>query len=254
MPGVNATSVDVRLASLLDTHGYEQHVTAPTRRSSRSDNLLGLLISSSSTFPHQLLSNVAVRSSHHHADHELVTCDLLAWRHKPSAIRYVYRNIKSIEFEARLRSSQLFTDPAVTPDEYLGQFEATVSDLLDDVAPLRHGTRPGGRKSSKGSNLTQSPLSNTDDDLSDAGRRLGTMTIEWLTALHAVEQTRSSTLHGTRYGISGWSTPVATLVEYGRLSKISIRVTLTTMDAGQLMTSFHSAQHWRLTAGRAFGR
>jgi Endonuclease-reverse transcriptase len=86
VPGVNASSVDGRLASLLDTHGYEQHVTVPTRRSSRSDNLLDLLISSSSTSPQQLISKVEVRSSHHLSDHDLVLCDLSAWRHKPPAV------------------------------------------------------------------------------------------------------------------------------------------------------------------------
>jgi hypothetical protein len=32
MAGTNATSIDVRLSSLLDTHGYQQHVTVQTRR------------------------------------------------------------------------------------------------------------------------------------------------------------------------------------------------------------------------------
>ena len=152
MPGVSASSVDDRLASLLDTHGYDQHVFVPTRRSNRSDNLLDLLISSSSTSPQQMISNVDVRSSHHLSDHDLVLCDISVRRHKPSAVRYAYRNIKSIDlvdFEACLRSSQLFTDPAITPDEYLDQFEATATDLLDRVAPLRYGTRPGGRKAAK---------------------------------------------------------------------------------------------------------
>jgi hypothetical protein len=88
MPGVNATSVDDRLTSLLDIHGYQQHVTVPTRRSGRSDNLLDLLISPLSTFQQELLINVEIRSSHNLSDHELVVCDLSVWRHKPSATKY----------------------------------------------------------------------------------------------------------------------------------------------------------------------
>jgi hypothetical protein len=49
-------------------------------------------------------------------------------------------------------SCSVFTDPAITPDEYLGQFEATATDLLDRVAPLRYGTRPGGRTVGKQQN------------------------------------------------------------------------------------------------------
>jgi hypothetical protein len=91
MPGGDATKVDDRLTSLLDTQGYQQHVNVPTRRSGRSDNLLDLLISPLSTSPLQLLSNVEVRSSYHLSDHELVTCNISVWRHKPPAVRYVYR-------------------------------------------------------------------------------------------------------------------------------------------------------------------
>jgi len=48
-----------------------------------------------------------------------------------------------------LRTSRLFTDPADTSDGYLGQLESTVTMILDELAPMRHGTRPGGRKGAK---------------------------------------------------------------------------------------------------------
>jgi hypothetical protein len=52
-------------------------------------------------------------------------------------------------FEKRLQSSQLMTNPADTPDAYLEQLESTVTTILDDMAPLRHGTRAGGRKGAR---------------------------------------------------------------------------------------------------------
>jgi len=145
--GDKAGAIDERLANLLDVHGYQQHVTGPTR----GKNLLDLVITPASTSP-PLVSNVVVQSSHGASDHDLVVCDLSVWRHKLTAVNYSYRNIRGIDladFEKRLRSSRLFTDPADTPDGYLGQLESTVTMILDELAPMRHGTRPCGRKGAK---------------------------------------------------------------------------------------------------------
>ena len=145
--GDKAGAIDERLANLLDVHGYQQHVTGPTR----GKNLLDLVITPASTSP-PLVSNVVVQSSHGAPDHDLVVCDLSVWRHKLAAVNYTYRNIRGIDlvdFEKRLRTSRLFTDPADTPDGYLGQLESTVTVILDELAPMRHGTRPGGRKGAK---------------------------------------------------------------------------------------------------------
>jgi Reverse transcriptase (RNA-dependent DNA polymerase) len=91
-------------------------------------------------------------SSHDLSDHNLVVGDLSMQRYKQAAISYVYRNLKNmdiVDFEKRLRSSQLFNDPVDTPDKYIKQLESTVTAILDEVAPIRHGTRPGGRKAAK---------------------------------------------------------------------------------------------------------
>ena len=53
------------------------------------------------------------------------------------------------DFENRLRSSDLFTDPAGSPDSYLAQFETTVTTVLNQVAPLKVGHRPGGRRGAR---------------------------------------------------------------------------------------------------------
>jgi hypothetical protein len=145
--GDRAGAIDERLTNLLDVHGYQQHVTEPTR----GRNLLDLVITPASTVQ-PLVSNVVVQSSHAVSDHDLVVCDLSVRRHKPAAISYSYRNIRGINtavFERRLRSSQLFTDPADSLDEYLSQLESTVTVILDELAPMRHGTRSGGRKGAR---------------------------------------------------------------------------------------------------------
>jgi len=73
-------------------------------------------------------------------------------KYKQAAISYVVRNLKNIDvvdFEQRFRSSKLFIDPVDMSDEYLNQLVSTVTAILDEVATIRHGTRPGGRMAAK---------------------------------------------------------------------------------------------------------
>ena len=135
MPRVEPVTIDDRLSTLLEVHGYMQHVVQPTR----GHNLLDLLITPSPALL-PLIDNVAVLSSHGMSDHRLVTCDLSVLRHKPDAVSYEYRDIKKIntvDFERRLHSSRLFPNPADTPDEYLNQLESAVTGILDEMAPIR---------------------------------------------------------------------------------------------------------------------
>jgi len=156
MPGSDAVNIDERLASLLDIHGYQQHVTQSTRHdprqpSLRRDNLLDLVITSTALVS-PLVSDVEVLDSHEASDHDLVVSNLSVLRHKPPPIHYIYRDIKKIDiadFENRLRSSDLFTDPAGSPDSYLEQFETTVTTVLNQVAPMKTGRRPGGRRGAR---------------------------------------------------------------------------------------------------------
>ena len=68
LPGLNSISIDDRLSTLLDTHGYQQHVSEPTR----CNNLLDLLITPISSEMQTLVSNVTVVSSNDLSDHNLV--------------------------------------------------------------------------------------------------------------------------------------------------------------------------------------
>jgi len=73
------------------------------------------------------------------------TCRCRDTNKPPSAIS----NIHVVDFQQRLRSSEFFIDPVDTPDEYLNQLVSTVTAILDEVAPIRHGTRPDGRMAAK---------------------------------------------------------------------------------------------------------
>ena len=147
MLGVDQNSIDDGLRSLLDLHGFTQHVDEPAGNQS----LLDLIITPAESL-HPLISNIAVRSSHLLSDHRLVVCDLSEHRFKASAVSYSFRRISEIniaEFHKRLHTHELFTDPADTPDEYLGQLELAVKTVLDELALICHGKRAGGRKGAR---------------------------------------------------------------------------------------------------------
>jgi hypothetical protein len=145
MPGADSTSVDIQLTTLLDVHGFVQHVTEPTRHNAMmtSANLLDLVITTASKVP-PLVSNVGVHTSHGLSDHSIVVFDLSVRRQKvaPTLRQVSYRNIKNInaaEFESRLWAADIITNPPDTPDEYVDRLESTVVDILDELAPLKHG-------------------------------------------------------------------------------------------------------------------
>jgi exonuclease III len=77
LPGADEISIDSQLSSLLDVHGYQQHVTQPTRHdaSRRTANLLDVLITTA-VRTQSLVSNVQVHSSHGVSDHSVVVCVL----------------------------------------------------------------------------------------------------------------------------------------------------------------------------------
>jgi len=156
LPGSDAVNIDERLTSLLDIHGYQQHVTQSTRHDPRQlpmrrDNLLDLVITSTA-LASPLVSDVEVFDSYGASDTDLDVSNLSVMRHKLPPTRYTYRDIKKIDiadFENRLRSSDLFNDPAGSPDSYLAQFETTVTMVLYQVASLKVDHRPGGRRGAR---------------------------------------------------------------------------------------------------------
>ena len=78
-------------------------------------------------------------NTHHLSDHDLVVFNSSVRGVKPVAVSYTYRNIKNVDlvdFEQRLRSSQLFLNPADSPGAYLDQLESAVTSVLNDIAPI----------------------------------------------------------------------------------------------------------------------
>jgi Reverse transcriptase (RNA-dependent DNA polymerase)/Endonuclease-reverse transcriptase len=153
MPGEDANTIDDRLSALLDEHGYQQHINVPTRRDpcTQRENILDVLITSQSPVQ-SVVSNIEVCKSHGMSDHDLITCNLNVKRLKEQAVAYTYRCIKNVDivdFTRRLWSSSLFINTPTTPDEYVAQVKSTVTDILDQVAPMRSGHRPGGRNGAR---------------------------------------------------------------------------------------------------------
>jgi len=119
----------------MDTNKHVKQSTRhdPRQQPQRRDNLLDLVITSAALAT-PLVSGVNVLNSHGASDHDLVVSNLSVLRHKPSSTRYTYRDIKKIDiadFDKRLQSSDLFTDPAGSPDGYLTQFESAVTTVLN---------------------------------------------------------------------------------------------------------------------------
>jgi len=96
MPGSDAVNIDERLTSLLDIHGYQQHVTQSTRHDPRQlllqrDNLLDLVITST-PLASPLVSDVEVFDIHGASDHDVVVTNLSVMRHKLPPTHYTYRD------------------------------------------------------------------------------------------------------------------------------------------------------------------
>ena len=148
MPGTNNTSVDNQLQALLDIHGYVQLVNMATR----GIKLLDVVITRQSD-KSPVVTNVNIFNSYGLSDHAVLVCELTTKRYKPAPVHYTYRDIKNIdvtESQERLYSSHLFTVAIdvtidITPDDYVDLLTTTVTNLLDEVAPLRTGNRAGGR-------------------------------------------------------------------------------------------------------------
>ena len=153
MPGTRSTAIDPDLSALFDVHTLRQHVNAPTRRDNRTgrdrENILDLIVTTSTS---TTVTDVKVESSFHLSDHSLVKCKLSVERVKLPPTSYQYRDIKSLDksvFQQRLLESTLLADIDIPVDDYLTDVERVVRGALDELAPVRTATRPGGRGSAR---------------------------------------------------------------------------------------------------------
>jgi hypothetical protein len=153
LPGDSQCTCDDSLTALLDTLGYQQMVTSPTRHdpATGKDNILDLLITHH-PLSQQPVSNVQILDSHDLSDHSLVACELSTRRFKAPATKYSYRPIRNVDpimFESKLRDADVFVNPAKSVDEMVRQLEEAVTGILNELAPVRVGHRPNSRKGAR---------------------------------------------------------------------------------------------------------
>ena len=97
LPGTSSNDIDDDLADLLNSTGFTQHISSPTRHDSNhtKSSLLDLITTpSTSTF----VSTTSVVSSNEISDHDLALANLTTKRYK-SPRTYQYRNQKNIDLD-----------------------------------------------------------------------------------------------------------------------------------------------------------
>jgi len=123
---------------LLSMHDLAQHLPGPTR----GNNLLDVFITTQQSSP----ASIRVDDAGCISDHRLIVAALPPGRRSPTVrpILVSYRNIKHLDtaqFEDRLRSSALFTEPASSVDAFADQIESVVTEILDNLAPVQSRSR-----------------------------------------------------------------------------------------------------------------
>ena len=171
-PGVDSTHVDDELAAALDSFGLFQLIRSPTR----SDNVLDVLASVNPT----AVFGAQVSDACYISDHRLITANIIVRSERPKT-RYTARNVKTIDpskFQEALESSELFTQPAATVDDFADQLKTVVMQVLDRMAPLHTGVRRPAKPATRW-------LSNEAIDAKRLRRRLER---RWLTTKDEVDR------------------------------------------------------------------
>ena len=142
-PG-QAGQISEKLDDVLVSHGLHQLVQQPTR----GENLLDIIAVSDPAY----VNHIRVVDSAAVSDHSIVVASLQSRRPQPSVIQFASRNLKRlnhVEFEARLRSSVLFTAPSSSADGFATQLQSVVTDCLNELVPLRNMRRRARKSSAK---------------------------------------------------------------------------------------------------------
>lgn len=138
-PGVTGTKglVNDDLLELMDTHSLQQHVQSAT---SHSGNILDHIITPSDI---SMVEGVNIRDVGI-SDHYLITCSVFGKLKTAIIVKSMFRNWKRLDlatFRERLAQSSTSLNPANTADQFAAQFEADVTGILDELAPLCTSTR-----------------------------------------------------------------------------------------------------------------
>ena len=137
--GDSPTSISTDLQTLFNTHGLQQFVQSPTRRTVKVSNLLVLVVGRVGTKLHFRRSRTSVaqliRPRHR-----------LSTRTKPprQLISFRFRSMKNVDWaslQADLQCCELHTNPANTADGFAEQLDTVVTRILDLHCPLQERRR-----------------------------------------------------------------------------------------------------------------
>lgn len=143
-PG-GAGTVDNQLSEVLTDRSLLQAVDQPTHL---AGNILDLVITSIDA---ELACNVSVEDVGL-SDHSLVAVDLNLRHARPNTRQLKYRNIKAVdpaEFARLLGLEKICTCPPVDTDAFADELDASVTRVLNVLAPIRSRSVRIGKRSAK---------------------------------------------------------------------------------------------------------
>lgn len=141
--GVGA--VDDQLQDVLSDRFLHQLVDHPTHH---AGNTLDLII----THTDGNLANGVSVDDVGISDHALVSVDLNLHRPAPNTRRVTYRNIKTVDpvkFTELIGAEKIYTSPPADVDAFADELDASVTRVMDMLAPARSRTVRVGKRSTK---------------------------------------------------------------------------------------------------------
>ena len=137
--------MDNQLDDVLSDRCLLQLVDQPTHH---AGNILDLIITLADA---SLVSNIQVTDVGL-SDHSLVEADLNLRRSMPATRRLIYRNIKAVDpvrFAELIRGQEIYTSPPDYANAFADVLDASVTRVLDILAPLRTRTVRVGKRSAR---------------------------------------------------------------------------------------------------------
>jgi hypothetical protein len=139
-PGQIPLSVDSRLLTLFTDRNFKQHIEASTRK--QNGNILDLVFARLNSV--LISSNTIVISEVSFSDHNLICFPINIARPIAKVETFSFRNLKCLDintFQNIIKNSPIWRTPPTTVDDFYQQFEHDVVAALDQLAPLKHGSK-----------------------------------------------------------------------------------------------------------------
>jgi len=156
------------LMKLIDEQSLRQHVHEAT---CRTGNILDhILTPESATIVNSVkITDIGL------SDHSLVSCRLVDEIPRAPIATAVYRSWKQLDvdcFRQKIMSSSLYQKPADTVNAFAAQLESVVSEILNELVPVKKITRRAGEsKLISGCQRRQYRQNRGDDNLNDDGKQ-----------------------------------------------------------------------------------